>query len=114
MKGERFLLFLLIITKGNSMAFINDVEQNISAALMKTLSIDHMILLEEPNSTLINLQIFKNPTLWNKASNYQNTNQIIKYFRKEIFPAAPTLIVFKVDKIKSLITFLKTLSRVCH
>ena len=113
MKFRPFILFYLITLKQENAAFLNDAEQKIMAGLMETLSIDHTILLEEPALKLKDLQIYKRELFQRKATVYQNTQQILKYFWKKSFPAPRTLIIFKVKKFQTLITFFKTITRVC-
>ena len=110
--GFYLILFFLIIFKRQNMAFLSDSEQKISNALMEALSIRHRILLEEPNFELRNLEIFKHQTLWNRATAYLNTLQILKYFRMKTFPAPPTLIIFKVENLKNVVTLSKKLTKV--
>lgn len=79
---------------------------------MEKLSIHHLLLLEEPNLKLINLKFFKSGIIRDKATTYLNTNELLKYFRKNTFPAAPTMIIFKTQKPKSVIELLNTIRKV--
>lgn len=110
MKRWTFLILLLIILIRKNLAFLNDAEQNISAGLMEVLNTDHRILVEEPSSKLKNLQIFKTSMFWSKATTYQNTNQILKYFGKKNFPDVKTLIILKVGKLRSAVNLLKSIA----
>lgn len=112
MKGCQVFVYLLMISNGQIAAFLNEAEQKISAAMMETLRLDNRILVEEPNLKPKNLQNFKSHLFWNKATTYQNTNQMFKYFRKTVFPHPPTLIVFKAEKITTIVDFIKTLTKV--
>lgn len=100
------VLILLTLSFEKCRTYLNETEQKITLSLMKELKISHCVLVrKEENERLVDLLSFKSFASWNKALTYQNIDYLIDFLKNESYPDQKTIIVFKVEKLSTVVKF---------